>query len=133
LHGEQDCATVPCHPTSVDWNVRQFLAAGIPANKLSIGVGSYGACWNPETGPGQALASPNDLVASDNDMSYANIVSDYAPLMTARYDAAAEQAELYSTSGPEGDPGCTWISYEDPRSVAAKGAYVKANGLGGAI
>jgi len=133
LYGEStpaDCAN-PCHPTSVDWSVRQFIAAGIPASELSIGVGFYGACWTPQTGPGQPLDA-GDEVASDNDMSYANIEAGYASRMTYSYDTGAEQAEL-SSDTPVGGKNCTWISYEDPRSVTAKGAYIKAQGLGGAI
>ena len=29
--------------------------------------------------------------------------------------------------------GCTYISYDDEQSIAEKGAYVKAKGLGGVI
>jgi len=133
LHGEDDAAAcdVPCHPTSVDFNVQDFLVAGVPASKLSIGVGFYGACWNPETGPNEIITSPGDHIASDGEMSYANIESSYTA-MTYRYDAAADQAERWSNTAT-GPDGCTWISYEDPTSVAAKGAYIKAEHLGGAI
>ena len=134
LHGEDSadlCSSQPCKPTSVDFNVNRFLAAGVPAAKLGVGVGFYGTCWNGPTGPGQSVAGAS-VPASDNEMSYTNVASSYRPLMTEMYDAAAEAAYL-SAATPTGPQGCTFVSYEDSQSIIEKGAYVKAKGLGGTI
>jgi chitinase len=48
------------------------------------------------------------------------------------WDAAAQQAYLSSSSGA-GPQRCHFVSYEDPQSILAKGAYARAHGLGGAI
>lgn len=34
----------PTHPSSIDSSVQRFLAVGVPAHKLGIGVGFYGSC-----------------------------------------------------------------------------------------
>lgn len=52
------------------------------------------------------------------------------------YDAAAGAA--YITGGPTGysrnnKDKVTFISYDDPTSIAAKGAWIKSNGYGGTI
>jgi chitinase len=126
------CAAEPaCKPTSVDFNVGRCLGAGIPPAKLGLGVGFYGTCWTGVTGPDQSIAGAT-VPASDNDMSYANVVSLYQPLMAAMYDDGAQAAYLSSVT-PVGPQGCTFVSYENPESIAAKGAYAKARGLGGTI
>src|SRR5262249_15888998 len=102
------------------------------AAKLGFGIGFYGSGWNsPVTAPRQSPGSAH-VVASDGDLSYANILSQYYSLGTYHYDSAA-QAPYLSFVSPTGPFGCTFISYEDASSVAAKGQFASANGLGGAI
>jgi chitinase len=121
------------HPSSIDSSVQQFLAVGVPARKLGIGVGFYGSCWRGVTQPRVPLAGRNvSMGASDNTMTYAAIVHDYIPAATRTFDAEAKVPYLSSANGA-GPQGCNLITYEDPESIAAKGAYVHARGLGGAI
>jgi chitinase len=135
LYGEDSaatCAQQNCAPTSVSFDMSEFLNAGIPASKLMMGVGFFGACWAPETGARQAITGGGDLVASDNQMSYTNIVTDYIPHMTASYDNVNKEAQLTSQTAA-GPQGCNWVSYEDATSIADKGAYAQAHGIGGAM
>jgi chitinase len=129
--GADVCSGGPCKPTSVDYNVNRFLGAGIPAAKLGLGVGFYGTCWNGVTGPNQSVAGAT-VPASDNDMSYTNIIALYRPLMIEMYDAVAEAAYL-SSATPAGAQGCTFVSYETGDSIRAKGAYARSKGLRGTI
>ncbi len=134
LYGEDSadsCAARPCKPTSIDFNVGRFLSAGIPPAKLGLGVGFYGTCWNGVTGPNQSIANAT-APASDNEMSYTNIVALYRPLMTEMYDGVAEAAYL-SSATPQGAQSCTFVSYETADSIRAKGAYARSKGLGGTI
>jgi chitinase len=134
LHGEDSadfCSSQPCKPTSVASNVDRFLAAGVPAAKLGLGVGFYGTCWRGVTGPNQSIAGAT-VPASDNEMSYTNVVALYRPFMSDLYDGAAEAAYL-SSDTPQGPQSCTFVSYETAGSIAAKGAYARATGLGGTI
>jgi chitinase len=120
------------HPSSVASSTELYLEAGVPAAKLGIGLGFYGSCWRGATGPRQAIGSGTSLVATDNVMSYANIMAQYHDPAARQWDASAQVPYLSFTS-PRGPQRCTFVSYEDEQSVAAKGAYVKSKGLGGAI
>jgi chitinase len=119
-------------PTSVDSSVKLYLAAGVVAAKLGIGIGFYGLCYSsPVTGPDQAL-NGSTLVASDGAISYANIMTEYYSPSARQWDSLARVPYL-SFSSPHAPDGCTYISYDDEQSIAEKGAYMKAKGLGGVI
>ena len=120
------------HPSSVSSSARMYLNAGVPASKLGIGIGFYGSCWNsPANAPLQALGL-SQVVASDNTMTFAAIKNSYYTASSYHYDATAE-APYLSFSTPTGASQCTFVSYEDETSVAAKAQYVIQSGLGGAI
>jgi chitinase len=118
-------------PTGIDSTVAHYLAKGVPAAKLGVGAGFYGECYtSPVTGPVQSLGS-SQVAASDGTMAYRNIMTSYYSGAAYHYDSAADVPYL-SLSG-SGAERCTYISYEDATSLAAKGAWVKAQGLGGVI
>jgi len=122
----------PDHPTSVHASVAQYRAAGVAASKLGIGIGFFGSCWSA---PANATLQPprqSRVVAGDNDMSFANIKNDYYRAINYHHDAAAGASYL-SFFGPVGPHKCTFVSYEDETSVAAKGRYADESGLGGAM
>lgn len=126
LHGASSAT-----PTSVDSSVDAFLKAGVPAKKLGIGIGFFGSCMTGATGPRQS-SSQLKIVADDNVMSFANIMTTYYRPELARWDDLAKVPYL-SSSTPIGPAGCTLVTYEDRRSVAAKATYARSRGLGGAI
>ena len=129
LHGAS--ATTP---SSIDSSVDFYLASGVPRSKLGIGIGFYGVCWHGVTAPRQVIGA-GTIFGSDNTFSYSNIVTQYATPANAanyHYDSTAEMPWLGSAAGI-GPNACNFLSYEDPTSVAAKGAYANRNGLGGTI
>ena len=121
----------PSHPSSVSSRATAFAATGIPRSKIGIGIGFYGQCWQGVTGPRQPLTGAS-IVAGDGTMSYAKIMTSYWTATAYQWDAAASQGSL-SFAAQTGPAGCTWVSYEDPASIQAKGAWVRANGFGGTI
>jgi len=118
-------------PTGIDSSVTHYLAAKVPAAKLGVGSGFYGSCYtSPVTAPVQALGG-SQIVGNDSVMSYRNILASYWSASAYHYDSAAEVPYLtLSGSNPE---KCTYVTYEDATSLAAKGAWVKSQGLGGLI
>lgn len=119
-------------PASVASSIKAYIGVGIPAGKLGLGVAFYGSCWNtPVSAPRQA-AGTAQVIAGDQDMSYKNIMTYYYDPNYAEYDTTA-QAPYLSPSKAIGPFGCTFVSYEDERSIAAKGEFARQNGLGGAI
>lgn len=122
----------PTTPSSVKSSVAAYLAAGVPAAKLGVGAGLYGACWNGGvSAPGQALGA-SKVVANDHVMSYRAIVDGYLKPGVRKWDSAASVPYL-AFSAPTGPQKCTFVSYEDEESAKAKAAYVQSAGLGGVI
>jgi chitinase len=124
LYGETDST-----PSSVSSSIAYFLASGVPASRLGVGTAFYGYCWQGVTGPRQDGGS---IAADDGTMSYASIATDYYSAAVAEWDAAAHVPYL-SSGVPLGAAGCNFVSYEDAASIADKGAFVRAQGLGGTI
>jgi chitinase len=127
LHWNKNSST----PTGIDSSVSHYLAAGVPAAKLGVGSGFYGECYtSPVTAPVQALGG-SEVSASDGTMSYRNIMSSYYSSSAYHYDSMADVPYLTLSGGNA--QKCTFVSYEDETSIAAKAAWVKAQGLGGII
>ena len=127
LHWNKNSST----PTGIDSSVSHYLAAGVPAAKLGVGSGFYGECYtSPVTAPVQALGG-SQVSASDGTMSYRNIMSSYYSSSAYHYDSMADVP--YLTLSGSNAQKCTFVSYEDETSIAAKAAWVKAQGLGGII
>jgi len=111
---------------SVDLAVRTYLAAGALAAKLVVGIPYYGRGWT-----GVAKANNGLYQASSGPArgTYESGVDDYKKVVsksgTRFYDPAAVAAWLFD--------GRNLWSYDDPQVIAAKTAYIKANGLGGTM
>ena len=119
-------------PSSIDSGVAFYLASGVPAAKLGIGIPFYGDCWQGVSAPRATIPNGSGIVASDGSMSYANIMASYYAPSRYNFDAVAQEPWLGSASG-FGPQGCTFLSYENDLSIAAKGAYAKQHALGGTI
>lgn len=119
-------------PSSIASSVAAYTSAGVAAAKLGLGIGFYGQCWSPPvSGPNQDLGGAT-VLADDNVMSYANILSSYYTASARTFDATAQVPYLGFASA-KGPQGCTFVSYDDEESIAAKGAWAKGHGLGGTI
>jgi chitinase len=127
LHWNQNGST----PTGIDTTVGHYLAAGVPAGKLGVGAGFYGECYTaPVHGPAQMLGG-SMVAADDGTMTYTNIMKSFYAASAYHFDAAAGVPYL-SLDGNNAQ-GCTYVTYEDPMSLAQKGAWVRSKGLGGVI
>jgi chitinase len=125
------------HPSSVSSSVKGFLAAGIPAQRLGVGVGFFGTCWKRATEPRRPVDDPDPdrnpyEEQSDNWMSYANIQKLYLPSMNYVWDKDARVPYL-SNPDANGPQACNYVSFEDIPSVTEKGRWTREQGLGGAI
>lgn len=118
-------------PVGIDASVANYLAAGVPASKLGVGSGFYGECYtSPVTAPVQALGA-SMIPASDGTMSYRSILASYYSASAYHYDSSADAP--YLTLDGTNAEACTYVTYEDATSIAAKCAWVKSQGLGGVI
>lgn len=119
-------------PSSVKSSVGAYADAGVPKEKLGIGVGTYATCWEyPIKSPGQSV--PGTFYPSDiGTMSMRTLMEGYYQKKNERWDSTAEVPYL-SFKKRQGDWECGFISYENEKSVTAKMQYVKDAKLGGAI
>ena len=112
---------------STEAYVKQHLAAGIPREKIVVGIPFYAKEWkwvvNRKSPTG--LGEPYDWYAGE--LSFARVRRNYlgAPGFTRGWDAAAHAPYLWN---PETG---TFLSYEDEQSIAEKARFVRELGLGG--
>jgi chitinase len=133
------------HPFDVASSLAAWAALGIPKSKLGVGVGFYGrAVSAPVTATLQSYGSAT-VYEDDTELSYGNIQRYFIGKggATSTWDATAKTTWLgWSSSfhpswtdqfpGDQG-PATQFLTFEDVPTVMAKGAWVKANGYGGAI
>ncbi len=130
-HGSPLSGSGPGRPVSIDSSVREYLAAGVPAGRLGLGIGFFGSCMEGVTEPRQSSPDLREL-GSDNDMSLRAVQEHYVRADRERWDDVAKVPYLTSEA-PFGPLGCTYVSYENERSILAKAEFARGRGLGGAI
>ncbi len=119
-------------PGSVRTSMRAYERAGVPTEKLGIGIGTYATCWQyPVVRPRQALP-PGYAPSQVRVMNMRTLMSEYYDRRHEHWDHIA-QAPYLSFQAPQGSQGCGFISFENERSVQAKMQLVRDRGLGGAL
>ncbi len=108
-----------------DASVRQHLAAGVPARKLVLGVAFYGRRFE-DVDP-RDLGRNRPYARYGGDHAYAELVSSHVDRngYTRYWDDEAQAPWLWNAATR------SFISYDDPRSIALKAAYARERGLGG--
>jgi chitinase len=119
--------TNPADPAhiSADASIQNFEKAGVPAAKILLGVPFYGHTWGHVPESNHGLYQPGQP-APQGYASYAVLSGAIGSSGFTRYwDSISSVPYLY-------DPvSQTFVSYEDPESLARKGEYVLAYGLAG--
>jgi chitinase len=105
--------------------VRQFLDAGVPARKLVIGAAFYGREFGDVSPAHDGLYQPYKKYIGE--IPWPRLKSDFINRngFVRHWDPRADAAWLWNPQTR------TFITYEDPASIAAKAAFVKAHHLGG--
>lgn len=102
---------------SADGGVRAYVGAGIPAEKILLGVAFYGHRWRTK------LAEPLYEKATYKDtLTYTQIKKLIEKTPAAMFYDEAAQAPYYAD-------GKVFISYDDIRSITQKRLYVREQGL----
>ena len=114
-------------PLSARGAVEDFLAAGVPARKLVVGVPFYGRAWEVE-GEYGPLYQPGKPPASFPGTSYGALRDLPGRDGWLRlWDDAAQAPWLWNPARR------LFVSYEDPRSLRLKCRLVRERGLGGVM
>ena len=119
--------TDPADPKKVSEadSVAAFEKAGVPANKIVLGVPFYGREWGQVADVNHGLFQPGKPVPHAY-ATYAAITQTMLNKGFIRYwDEKASVPYLYNPRQQ------IFVSYEDPESLAAKCRFVRARGLGG--
>ena len=121
-----DPSSFPANTYSIDKAVTDFINAGVPANKIILGVPFYGRGWTnvPNVNNGlyqSGTAAPSTWEAGIEDYKVLKNLTGY----TKHYDSASGSMWIYN--------GTTFWTYDDPTILAQKMAYINSKGLGGAM
>jgi chitinase len=122
----------PTPGLNADASIRAFLDGGVPANKLLVGVPFYARVYGnvPNVNRGlfqSAGAAPAGWKEADGNWDVLARTRLKDPRFVRYWDAKARVPYLFdATAG-------TWITYDDPESVAAKARYVRERRLGGVV
>jgi chitinase len=120
-------------PVTIADSFQRLVAAGVPKEKLGMGVAFYAICYTGGvTAPKQDTSSAS-IEGGDNEFPVSEVLAMSASsLATSRKWDAVAQVPYLSLSAAERH-GCRYVSYDDEQSLIAKGTYAKQNGYGGII
>ena len=121
--------TDPADPKKISAadSVAEFEKAGVPANKIILGVPFYGREWGEVADVNHGLFQPGKVVLNAY-ATYAAISQSMLNQGFVRYwDEKASVPYLYNPQQR------IFVSYEDPQSIAAKCRFVLSHGLGGVM
>lgn len=118
---------------SISQSVDAYLAAGVPANKLVLGMPTYGRGWKgaPQSAAGRAAQGPADAAPCTAEAGYfasyeiADIIADEG--------LSVQRAEHARVPFAHSEASNLWFSYDDEASIGAKAQYVVDRGLAGAM
>ena len=122
--------TDPADPekVSADKSVQEFEQAGVPADKIVLGVPFYGHAWGEVPDVSHGAFNPGKATTTHVYARYGDIVSTMLNQGYVRYwDAAASVPYLYNPDTK------IFVSYEDPESLAKKCSYVLDHKLAGVM
>ena len=114
---------------NVDAVVQDYLEAGIPADKLVMGVPFYGYAWEgvgyTNDGLYQPSEGPKHGRYEDGSLNYTEILTDYLPTYKRLWNAESQVPYLYNINT------AVFVSYDDPQSIALKAGYARDKNLAG--
>ncbi len=119
--------TDPADPRgiSADRSVREYEQAGVPAEKIVLGVPFYGHVWGKVPALNNGLFQPGERVPNAF-AKYGDVTGTMLDHGYTRYwDAPASVPYLYNAEKK------IFVSYEDPESLALKCKYVRDHHLAG--
>ena len=120
-------ATSAMNERSVEKAVAQFRAAGVPAGKLVVGVPFYGRAFAAVNEENNGLDQPYGTYAGEH--AWPQLAAEFIGRngYVRHWDEVARAPYLWNAATR------TFISYDDPQSLALKARYVKSLHLGGVM
>lgn len=129
-------AGAPNNRYNVDETILGYLAAGVPADKIVLGVPAYGYGWQGVPSPvpyGPAAGIGPGTISVEPGFYDYRTVADLLAMdpagVTDYWDDAAQVSYYYNPY----INGGLWIGYESPGALRGKIEYVRELGLGGVM
>ena len=113
---------IPKEGFNSDAAVNKLTEAGVPAEKLLLGIGFYGRGWT-----GVTQAEPGGAATGPAPGTYEQGIEDYKVLKDSCPATGEVGGTAYAYCGND------WWSYDTPETIATKMAYANEHGLGGAF
>ncbi len=112
---------------STDESVKAFIAAGVPADKLVVGLGFYGKGWEMESTDNNGLyrKTVKPVRAGGFDLLKDSLENKNGYIKY--WDDVAKAPYLFNAATKH------FITYDDERSIREKCEYIKKHGLAGAM
>ncbi len=106
--------------------IERHIKAGVPANKLVMGIPFYGRIWEKVSIGNGGLYE--NAMSTGMIIPYWDIVDKIkSGAFKREYDVSAKASYLWNATDS------IFISYETPKDIELKAKYIKQNGLGGAM
>ena len=112
---------------STDKSIKAFIAAGVPAKKLVVGMGFYGKGWEMETGDNNGLYRRVKKFSRGGGFDYLKDSLENKKGFIKYWDDVAKAPYLFNPQTK------VFITYDDEKSIKEKCQYIKKNNLAGAM
>jgi chitinase len=112
---------------STDEAIKMFLDAGVPANKLVVGMGFYGKGWEMASTDNNGLFRKTVKQARAGGFGYIKDSLENKNGFVKYWDDVAKSPYIFNAEKK------IFISYDDERSIKEKCDYIKKNNLRGAM
>ncbi len=112
---------------STDKSIKAFMAAGVPAKKLVVGMGFYGKGWEMQTVDNNGLYRRVKVFVRAGGFDYLKDSLENKNGFIKYWDDVAKAPYLFNPQTK------VFITYDDERSIKEKCAYIKKNNLAGAM
>ena len=110
----------------VDDSLQAYFAAGVPADRMVLGVNAYARVYGGVQDVNHGLYQPYTGPAGQSGvLPYHEIVRTYIPTYESHWDPLTASAYLYSPVDQ------VWMSFDGTQSVRDKAIYANQHGLGG--
>ncbi|XP_022662471.1 flocculation protein FLO11-like isoform X1 [Varroa destructor] len=119
---------------NIDWTVTYYLKKGAPANKLILGIPTYGRSFTLSNADETDLDSPASGPGQQGEATREKGYLAYYEICQAVNENGWELARPHEDiMGPVAFKGTQWVSFDDEIMIANKVKYIKSKGLGGAM
>lgn len=143
-HGSWDTkvganAPLYAHPTqnaqefSLDFTVRYYISNGFPADRITLGMGTYGRSMRLSSAANHALGSSASGAGTAGTWTRESGFLSYYEICRAINQQGWSSKWDEATRTPYAHNGVEWVSYDDENSLELKVNFLKSLGLGGAM